>query len=141
MCRYFLAAPEGKPGQRHLYRVPDLNASSAARVRECLTCGESWQMQGNLSDSGTSQHGACIYSDAHFSPGSARFYVHECLGPQPPVTWLVEARTNSRLELFDEHSALRETLAELSLPQVRITSLLSLIVSGRQNDLHANVPN
>ncbi|KAF4520670.1 hypothetical protein B566_EDAN006346 [Ephemera danica] len=79
---YFLAAPEGKPGQRHLYRVPDLNASSAARVRECLTCSDSWA--GNTSD-----HGPCKFSDALFSPGSARFYVHECLGPDPPSVWLV----------------------------------------------------
>lgn len=34
--RYFEAIPEGKPSQRHLYKVPD-NVNSTAGW-ECLTC-------------------------------------------------------------------------------------------------------
>jgi len=37
--RYFVAAPENKPGERHLYRTGDLNISSPdTREMDCLTC-------------------------------------------------------------------------------------------------------
>jgi len=39
LCRYFVAAPEHKPGERHLYRTADLNISSPDnREMDCLTC-------------------------------------------------------------------------------------------------------
>jgi hypothetical protein len=37
--RYFVAAPDHKPGERHLYRTGDLNISSPdTREMDCLTC-------------------------------------------------------------------------------------------------------
>ncbi|XP_065353279.1 inactive dipeptidyl peptidase 10-like isoform X2 [Cloeon dipterum] len=112
---YFMAAPEGKPGQRHLYRVLDQNASTTAdRKKECLTCPEVVSTT-NVTDS---DYGPCLYSNAFFSP-SAKYYIHECLGPEPPVIWLVEARTNARIALIDDYPTLRKTLATLALPQIK----------------------
>ncbi|XP_059485201.1 inactive dipeptidyl peptidase 10-like isoform X3 [Neocloeon triangulifer] len=112
---YFMAAPEGKPGQRHLYRVLDQNASSTAeRRKECLTCPEVVGVI-NITDS---DYGPCLYSNAYFSP-TARFYVHECLGPEPPVVWLVDAASNLRVALLDDHPSLRNTLATLALPRIK----------------------
>lgn len=37
-CRYFEAAPERKPAQRHLYRVSDIVNNTTPLQWECLTC-------------------------------------------------------------------------------------------------------
>lgn len=36
--RYFEAAPEGKPGERHVYRVSDSINSTTGTHWQCLTC-------------------------------------------------------------------------------------------------------
>jgi inactive dipeptidyl peptidase 10 len=107
--------PEGKPGQRHLYRVQDQNVSTTAeRQMECLTCPEVISAT-NITDS---DYGPCLFSHAYFSP-SRRYYIHECLGPEPPLIWLVDVRANNtRIALIDDYPALRNKVAVLALPQV-----------------------
>ncbi|XP_046386963.1 inactive dipeptidyl peptidase 10-like isoform X2 [Ischnura elegans] len=102
---YFIAAPERRPGQRHLYRVGDLNGTSP-RVNECLTCGgcdarrvSNWTEDGSPAPTNGEQPSQlptngpqppCLFTSAIFSP-NARYFVHECLGPDPPVITLVDA--------------------------------------------------
>jgi len=84
-----------------------------------MTCSEMMPAT-NITDS---DYGPCLYSNAYFSP-SARFYIHECLGPEPPVVWLVDARNNTRIALIDDYPALRKTVASLAFPQVKLNNIL-----------------
>lgn len=70
-----MATMEDKPGERHLYRVSDVN-SPLLRIPECLSCLE-----------GDNTTDTCLYNRAHLSPDFA-FFVLECLGPDVPRTYL-----------------------------------------------------
>ncbi|ROT74129.1 Inactive dipeptidyl peptidase 10 [Penaeus vannamei] len=72
---YYMATMEEKPGERHLYRVSDVN-SPLLRIPECLSCLE-----------GDNTTDTCLYNRAHLSPDFA-FFVLECLGPDVPRTYL-----------------------------------------------------
>jgi len=57
----------------------------------------------------------------HLSPGlSPRFYVLECLGPDPPSASLVDLWSNTKLAILDTQPALRDRLAAMASPQVLV---------------------
>ncbi|KAG8224551.1 hypothetical protein J437_LFUL002155, partial [Ladona fulva] len=150
---YYIAAPERRPGQRHLYRVGDLNGTSP-RVNECLTCGPNdarrvtnWTEESGHHTVSQGPPPPCLFTNAIFSP-RARYLVHECLGPDPPVVTLVDAGaivatssdahvslsstdtlggsstppTNAyeaRVAILDTNDKLREHLSAMALPQVK----------------------
>ncbi|XP_023712953.1 dipeptidyl peptidase 4 isoform X2 [Cryptotermes secundus] len=143
---YFVAAPEHKPGERHLYRTGDLNISSPDnREMDCLTCPpldpsqsppqhglgplHSTVMSGDISpDYNASELASwppCLYVAPHLSPGlSPRFYVLECLGPDPPSASLVDLWSNTKLAVLDTQPALRDRLAVMASPQVKTIKVL-----------------
>jgi dipeptidyl aminopeptidase/acylaminoacyl peptidase len=137
---YFVAAPEHKPGERHLYRTGDLNISSPDnREMDCLTCpppepSQSPPQHGLGSSSNTVISGdiselaswpPCLYVAPHLSPGlSPRFYVLECLGPDPPSASLVDLWSNTKLAILDTQPALRDRLAAMASPQVKTIKVL-----------------
>ncbi|XP_049834245.1 inactive dipeptidyl peptidase 10-like isoform X2 [Schistocerca gregaria] len=149
---YFVAAPEGVPGERHLYRVGDAN--STLKSWECLTCPppevppghpdtvKPWYHELNPCNSAKSSgrqnktppmrkhkqkcnetsdlDWVCLFVQPHFSPGlSPRYYVLECLGPDPPFHVLVDALSNTRIAMLDSLNSLRDRLAKMAMPQVR----------------------
>lgn len=66
----------------------------------------------------------CLYVAPHLSPGqSPRFYVLECLGPDPPTASLVDLLSNTKLVVLDTQPALRDRLAVMASPQVNVRSL------------------
>jgi hypothetical protein len=66
----------------------------------------------------------CLYVAPHLSPGlSPRFYVLECLGPDPPSASLVDLWSNTKLAVLDTQPALRDRLAVMASPQVLILVL------------------
>ncbi|KDR11620.1 Inactive dipeptidyl peptidase 10, partial [Zootermopsis nevadensis] len=137
---YFVAAPEHKPGERHLYRTGDLNISSPdTRQMDCLTCpplepSQSLYHHGLESPRSTAMSGdiselaswpPCLYVAPHLSPGqSPRFYVLECLGPDPPTASLVDLLSNTKLVVLDTQPALRDRLAVMASPQVKTIKVL-----------------
>lgn len=64
---FYLTTLPGKPSQRHLFSVTDME-SSMPRTEECITCDMDEE---------------CTFFNAIFSPG-AKYYVLECLGPGVP---------------------------------------------------------
>lgn len=59
----------------------------------------------------------CEYNKITFSP-SYKYYIQECLGPDVPITYLVETNTNYRIAILDSKAALRKQIAKLAAPQV-----------------------
>jgi len=66
----------------------------------------------------------CLYVAPHVSPGlSPRFYVLECLGPDPPTSSLVDLWNNTKLAVLDTQPTLRDRLAVMASPQVLVFGL------------------
>jgi hypothetical protein len=66
----------------------------------------------------------CLYVAPHLSPGlSPRFYVLECLGPDPPTASLVDLWSNVKLAVLDIQPALRDRLEVMASPQVHVLCL------------------
>lgn len=135
---YFMAAPEQKPGQRHLYQIKlKLNATEkSTRVYItstqpiCLTCDNSWstfRLITNLTDPNDLNYETndfeipnnCLYNKIHFSKGYS-YYIQECLGPDPPSTYLVDTQSNKKVFILHNGDALRYRLYQLAIPQIRI---------------------
>ncbi|XP_067000020.2 inactive dipeptidyl peptidase 10 [Anabrus simplex] len=125
---YFLAAPERKPGQRHLYRVGDVNSTLASKSWECLTCpqmdpshhGSSNSLSSkNSPENGTEMAPHCLFTWPHFSPGpSPRFCLLECLGPNTPTISLVDIKMRL-ITILDAYTALKERWEGMATPQVK----------------------
>ncbi|GAB6021484.1 Inactive dipeptidyl peptidase 10 [Chamberlinius hualienensis] len=99
---YYIAAPERRPNERHLYRIPtnqfNLNTSGY-----CLTC--------HLGPD-------CSFVDTHFSPQS-KYYLLDCQGPSIPTVHLVQSHTNKIVWTLETNRALSENLEQKALPQVK----------------------
>jgi dipeptidyl aminopeptidase/acylaminoacyl peptidase len=67
----YFEAKIGDKAERHLYQISSVTQIARRRTR-CLTC--------ELDE-------PCGYNSAHIAPG-ARYFVHECLGPSVPKTYL-----------------------------------------------------
>uniref|UniRef100_T1JEK3 Venom dipeptidyl peptidase 4 n=1 Tax=Strigamia maritima TaxID=126957 RepID=T1JEK3_STRMM len=96
---YYIAAPEGKPGQRHLHRVFE-----SIKGGDCLTC--------HLGPD-------CLYVDAIFSR-QGKYFVLECLGPAPPTIYLYLTKNNNKsVAVLNSNSRLQEFVAGKAMPQIR----------------------
>lgn len=103
---YYMATMEEKPGERHLYRVSDVN-SPLLRIPECLSCLE-----------GDNTTDTCLYNRAHLSPDFA-FFVLECLGPDVPRTYLFSTWSGQMVYTLDDYNDLRDRVEEMAMPQVQ----------------------
>lgn len=101
---YYIAAPEKKPGERHLYQISSTESISN-KSGYCLTC--------HLAPN-------CLYNNVRFSP-LATSYILECLGPSVPTFYLVH--TKSHLNMIrlqkDLSDAVQDQLNLRALPQLR----------------------
>ncbi|KAF2361490.1 Dipeptidylpeptidase IV N-terminal domain, partial [Trinorchestia longiramus] len=100
---YFSGAPEGKPGQRHLYYVGDLQ-SSQPKQAYCITCG----FKNDYSEE-------CNYNSGEMSKASS-YYVLTCNGPGIPQVTLHRASDHTRLLLLEDNQFVRESLHNRVLP-------------------------
>lgn len=135
---YFMAAPEQKPAQRHMYKINlRLNATEkSTRVYitstqpVCLTCDNSWhtyRILNNFTDVNTSHYETddfeipnnCLFNKIYFSTGFS-YYVQECLGPEAPSIYLVDTHTNMKIFVLNHGEALRYRWYNLATPQIRI---------------------
>ncbi|XP_060869072.1 prolyl endopeptidase FAP-like isoform X2 [Metopolophium dirhodum] len=143
---YFEAIPEGKPSQRHLYKVPD-NVNSTAGW-ECMTCPPSGpqkntskmdtSMSSDISDSfrlslkglETSKlpqdswpvrTNSCLYVRSHFCryPNS-KYYVLECLGPLVPKVILMNLQINQKVMILNNYTALATKYSAMAKPNIQI---------------------
>ena len=67
---FYEATPKDRPGERHIYSIPDVNSENA-RIPFCFTC--------DFLDTN------CSYFEAKVSP-FANFYALRCYGPVTPFT-------------------------------------------------------
>ncbi|XP_017772534.1 PREDICTED: inactive dipeptidyl peptidase 10 [Nicrophorus vespilloides] len=63
----------------------------------------------------------CLYHNAIFSPGSASYYVLECLGPGIPTSTLYKASLPKPKILYylQNNTALRERVSKMAMPQIK----------------------
>lgn len=137
---YFMAAPESKPGQRHLYKI-NLNLNVTENPNRiyvtstspvCLTCdNRNFKLRtiNNISESLTNSTDSsaeetpyipnnCLYNKIYFSP-EFTYYVQECLGPESPSSYLVETSSNIKIFTLNNGDILRNRLSKLAVPQIR----------------------
>lgn len=100
---YFMAAPSGKPGQRHFYYVGDLN-SKQPKQAYCITCG----FKNDFNEE-------CNYNAVDVSKDNT-YYVLTCNGPGIPQVTIHRAADHARLLLLEDNQEVRERLLDRSLP-------------------------
>lgn len=141
---YFMAAPELKPGQRHLYKI-NLNFNVTenpnriyvtSNIPICLTCDNNnfkIRSLNNVSENAVVNvtesvidddaeapgiPNNCLYNQIYFST-EFTYYVQECLGPDSPSIYLVETSTNIKILTLNNGDLLRARLSQLAIPQIR----------------------
>ncbi|XP_033243941.1 dipeptidyl aminopeptidase-like protein 6 isoform X1 [Drosophila miranda] len=149
---YFMAAPEKRPGERHLYKISlKLNVTESNRTYitstqpTCLTCdnteatyrlhranpskmptrGDSWEdivARLEPDDCIYDIPKNCLYNRVQFS-GDYSYYVQECLGPEAPSVYLVETASNDKIFVLNAGDVLRHRLSQLAIPQMRTFSV------------------
>ncbi|XP_017030377.1 inactive dipeptidyl peptidase 10 [Drosophila kikkawai] len=146
---YFMAAPEKRPGERHLYKISlKLNVTESNRTYitssspTCLTC-DNTEATYRLHRARISQRGDrwedivarlepddclydipknCLYNRVQFSRDYS-YYVQECLGPEAPSVYLVETASNDKIYVLNAGDVLRHRLSQLAVPQMRTFSV------------------
>ncbi|KAH8298396.1 hypothetical protein KR018_008979 [Drosophila ironensis] len=146
---YFMAAPEKRPGERHLYKINlKLNVTESNRTYitstppTCLTC-DNTESTYRLHRARISQRGDrwedivarlepddclydipknCLYNRVQFSQDYS-YYVQECLGPEAPSVYLVETATNDKIYVLNAGDILRHRMSQLAVPQMRTFSV------------------
>ncbi|XP_070074822.1 dipeptidyl peptidase 4 isoform X4 [Drosophila takahashii] len=146
---YFMAAPEKRPGERHLYKIGlKLNVTESNRTYitstppTCLTC-DNTESTYRLHRARISQRGDrwedivarlepddclydipknCLYNRVQFSQDYS-YYVQECLGPEAPSVYLVETASNDKIYVLNAGDVLRHRLSQLAIPQSRTFSV------------------
>ncbi|XP_049787849.1 inactive dipeptidyl peptidase 10 isoform X1 [Schistocerca cancellata] len=113
---YYLGTHDSRPGQQHLYVVPDPSTDDPRRLEpQCVTCDPSGPLW-----SSRYWYANCSHFSAAFAPGGhgQRFYVLQCEGPGLPLAGVHDAVTH-RLQrvLFDTRPWRTRRLDELALPQ------------------------
>ncbi|XP_039298256.1 inactive dipeptidyl peptidase 10-like isoform X2 [Nilaparvata lugens] len=134
---YFRAAPEGKPGQRHIYRVLDNVNSTENSQWQCLTCQIYFDNSTSANSTNSTalnstidwemwpvQSSSCLYVSAIFSPGPRpKFYLLQCLGPDVPSLILMNTVYNTKIATLDSNSLLSERYQAIARPQVKTFSV------------------
>ncbi|XP_035774892.1 uncharacterized protein LOC118457414 isoform X2 [Anopheles albimanus] len=126
----------GGDGQRYSNRAgTNANTSDVMLLRPygsavpyCVTCGSgrrgstepSSEANGDGGDggyAGDKQANNCLFNRVVFNEDYT-YYVQECLGPDSPSTYLVEAASERKVRVLNDGNELREQLAQLAKPQI-----------------------
>ncbi|XP_055588081.1 inactive dipeptidyl peptidase 10 isoform X2 [Uranotaenia lowii] len=133
---YFIAAPQRKPGQRHLYSLvlelfpnPEQIIKKVEKMQlTCITCEaepyDSFSLLRGANETAEKMHipNNCLFNKIYFNVDYTH-YVQECLGPESPSLYLVEALNNKKIFVLDDGNRLRAQLAELAKPQIMTFSV------------------
>lgn len=133
---YFMAAPHKKPGQRHLYRIElTLHKNTETIIKAakdfaafCMTCEfdpfDSFDLfrDPNKTKPQMTIPNNCLYNKIYFNTDYT-YYVQECLGPESPSSYIVDAVTGKKIFILDDGNHLRKKLAELAKPQIMTFSV------------------
>ncbi|KAL9884330.1 inactive dipeptidyl peptidase 10 isoform 3-T5 [Glossina fuscipes fuscipes] len=142
---YFMAAPEKRPGERHLYKISlKLNVTKTNRTYitssqpTCLTCDNSpatYRLPHTRAlyygyDEDDIEEGEqvyviprnCRFNNIYFSKNFS-YYVQECLGPETPSVYLVETQNNLKTLILNAGDNLRHRFQQYAVPQIRTFSV------------------
>ncbi|XP_065094399.1 inactive dipeptidyl peptidase 10 [Ochlerotatus camptorhynchus] len=133
---YFMASPERKPGQRHLYRANltlfesiELMSMNAKNVMvNCISCEDShydsFSYFKSQNDTSTHFHipNNCLYNKVYFN-FDYTYYVQECLGPESPSSYIVNTISGKKIFILDNGNHLRDMLIEFAKPQIMTFSV------------------
>ncbi|XP_055619338.1 inactive dipeptidyl peptidase 10 isoform X2 [Toxorhynchites rutilus septentrionalis] len=133
---YFIAAPHRKPGQRHLYRVSlslnegieSIKKTLKSMSPYCMTCEStpndsfSLLIKTNTTIEQLNIPNNCLYNKIYFSTDYT-YYVQECLGPESPSLYIVDAVSLKKIFILNDGNRLRQGLTELAKPQIMTFSV------------------
>lgn len=133
---YFLAAPQRKPGQRHLYRVSLNLHEGTESIKKalkdmspyCMTCesepNDSFSLlkRTNATMEQPNIPNNCLYNKIYFNTDYT-YYVQECLGPESPSLYIVDAVSLKKIFVLNDGNHLRQRLTELAKPQIMTFSV------------------
>lgn len=133
---YFMASPERKPGQRHLYSanltlhesIELMTISAKYVVVMCLTCEHSDLSTfsdirpPNRTQTNFDIPNNCLYNRVFFN-SDYTYYVQECLGPESPSSYIVHTLSRRKQFILNNGNQLRDMLAEFAKPQIMTFSV------------------
>ncbi|EAT43797.1 AAEL004793-PA [Aedes aegypti] len=134
-CVYYMAAPERKPGQRHLYKVDltlnqntehiSMKAKSVTSL--CISCDIN--VGQNKSSNNTSYmrvdkafSSNCMFNKIFFNSDYS-YYVQECIGPDSPASYIVNTTSGKMIFILDNGDYLKSLLFEVAKPQIMTFSV------------------
>ncbi|XP_050080163.1 prolyl endopeptidase FAP [Anopheles maculipalpis] len=111
---------------------PGHNASDVLLLRPfgsavpyCVTCGRG-PSDGSDGDGGSDPSAKrpnnCLFNRVSFNDDYT-YFVQECLGPESPSTYLVEAGSERKVRVLNDGNELREQLVQLAKPQIMTFSV------------------
>ncbi|XP_062536319.1 dipeptidyl peptidase 4 isoform X2 [Armigeres subalbatus] len=136
-CVYYIATPEFKPGQRHLYKanltlhsnVENISMNAKNVMIYCMSCEvgvRSWNSTERATNATKNERtygpNNCMYNRIYFSADYA-YFVQECLGPESPSSYIVDVASEYMIYVLDDGSHLRNILYELAKPQIMTFSV------------------
>nr|XP_040224536.2 prolyl endopeptidase FAP [Anopheles coluzzii] len=123
------SAGSSEPHQPETGR-PGHNASDVLLLRPfgsavpyCVTCGRGPTDGSDGADGGDPKRpNNCLFNRVSFNDDYT-YFVQECLGPESPSTYLVEAGTERKVRVLNDGNELREQLVQLAKPQIMTFSV------------------
>ncbi|KFB48929.1 AGAP000848-PA-like protein [Anopheles sinensis] len=94
-------------------------------VPYCVTCGSGSASDGTTSDGeqeSARRPNNCLYNRVAFNDDYT-YFVQECLGPESPSTYLVEAGSERKVRVLNDGNELRDQLMQLAKPQIMTFSV------------------
>ncbi|EAA12145.6 AGAP000848-PA, partial [Anopheles gambiae str. PEST] len=92
-------------------------------VPYCVTCGRGPTDGSDGADGGDPKRpNNCLFNRVSFNDDYT-YFVQECLGPESPSTYLVEAGTERKVRVLNDGNELREQLVQLAKPQIMTFSV------------------
>ncbi|XP_058126920.1 dipeptidyl aminopeptidase-like protein 6 [Anopheles ziemanni] len=98
---------------------------SGSAVPYCVTCGSGSAADGTTSDGEQESQrrpNNCLYNRVAFNDDYT-YFVQECLGPESPSTYLVEAGSERKVRVLNDGNELRDQLVQLAKPQIMTFSV------------------
>lgn len=129
---FYMATLEKRPGYRHLYKLKlnfnltNDNIFLMAGDPVCLTCQSIVENQGiateRYNDSffldTKNRETSCLFNKVHIGP-QHRFYIQECLGPDPPTSFIIDLKTNRKIMTWNDGLEISQYLSKFAIPTIK----------------------
>uniref|UniRef100_A0A182J433 Peptidase S9 prolyl oligopeptidase catalytic domain-containing protein n=1 Tax=Anopheles atroparvus TaxID=41427 RepID=A0A182J433_ANOAO len=120
------AGPDGTSHGSHNASDVLLLRPFGSAVPYCVTCGSGPATAAGVTSDGEHESqrrpNNCLYNRVAFNDDYT-YFVQECLGPESPSTYLVEAGSERKVRVLNDGNELRDQLVQLAKPQIMTFSV------------------